>query len=329
MKTLLIHFLFAVCCTMQALGQHISAVVTERVTFKSGSNTLVGILYKPADAKPNAKLSAVVVTGSWTTVKEQMPAVYAARLAEQGFLALAFDFTGYGESGGKDRNVESAKQKVQDIKAAATYLLGLKTVQGDKVGALSICASAGYMAIAAAEDSRIKSYVGVAPWLHNAEIVKAIYGGEEGVKTRVAQAQAARKQYQQNGMVEYIPAMSTTNPKAAMYGEFFGSFPWDYYTNENRGRVPQWPNQFAVMAWEEWLTFDPIAIAPRVMQPVLLVGGPTIATPQGADQFYEKLPNAKKQKLWIEGPVQLDFYDQAKYVWQATEAAAKWFKETM
>ncbi|GAB3894842.1 hypothetical protein GCM10029964_073870 [Kibdelosporangium lantanae] len=43
---------------------------------------------------------AVVVTGSWLTVKEQMPDLYAARLAARGFLAVTFDFAGFGASGG-------------------------------------------------------------------------------------------------------------------------------------------------------------------------------------------------------------------------------------
>jgi uncharacterized protein len=329
MKTLFLSLTLLFLTTMQAQSQHISAIVTERVSFKSGDNALVGVLYKPADLPANGKLSAIIVMGSWTTVKEQMASLYAQRLAERGFLALAFDFTGYGESAGKDRNVESAKLKVQDIKAATTYLLSRSDVDGGKVAGLGVCASAGYLAVAAAEDARIKSYVGVAPWLHNAEIVKALYGGEEAVAKRIVDSKAAQKVYVESKKVQYIPGISTTDPSAAMYGDFFGSAPWDYYTNTSRGRVPQWPDQFAVMAWEEWLTFDPIAIAPKVKQPVLLIGGPSIATPQGAEQFFAQLPNATKEKLWIEGPNQLDFYDQAQYVTQAVEGAAKWFSKTL
>jgi hypothetical protein len=46
------------------------------------------------------------VTGSWLTVKEQMPHTYASRLAALGCTAFTFDFTGFGQSGGAARQLE-------------------------------------------------------------------------------------------------------------------------------------------------------------------------------------------------------------------------------
>ena len=43
---------------------------------------------------------AVIVVGSWLTVKEQMATTYARKLAEAGYTALTFDFAGFGESHG-------------------------------------------------------------------------------------------------------------------------------------------------------------------------------------------------------------------------------------
>ena len=62
------------------------------VRFDSHGSLLQGILYLPeAAATP---LPAVVVTGAWTTVKEQMAGTYARELAVRGHAAPAFDFTG-------------------------------------------------------------------------------------------------------------------------------------------------------------------------------------------------------------------------------------------
>ncbi len=55
-------------------------------------------------------------------------------------------------------------------------------VDSNKIGALGVCASAGYLANATARDQRIKSFVTVAAWLHEPETVKLIYGGKEGVR---------------------------------------------------------------------------------------------------------------------------------------------------
>ena len=89
------------------------AVETVRVTFESQGETLVGTLYLPEDRRAGEPLNAVVVTGAWTTVKEQMPATYAAALAARGYAALTFDFRGWGESAGSPRQLEdpSARSK--------------------------------------------------------------------------------------------------------------------------------------------------------------------------------------------------------------------------
>lgn len=62
-----------------------------RVTFQSEGETLVGNLYLPANYKQGDKLPTVIVTGAWMTIKEQMPATYAKKLAEQRFAAFAFE----------------------------------------------------------------------------------------------------------------------------------------------------------------------------------------------------------------------------------------------
>jgi hypothetical protein len=52
---------------------------------------LVGDLFTPEDFDENGGYAAVIVEGSFTSAKEQMPGTYAAKFAQQGFVALAFD----------------------------------------------------------------------------------------------------------------------------------------------------------------------------------------------------------------------------------------------
>ncbi|MGL4622837.1 alpha/beta hydrolase [Chroococcidiopsis sp.] len=134
-----------------------------RVTFQSEGEKLVGNLYLPANYKAGDKLPTVVVAGSWTTVKEQMAGLYARKLSEQGYAALAFDFRFYGESGGEPRNFESPSAKVTDIKNAVAFLQTIDPVDRDRIVGLGICASAGYMAVATAEDPQIKAFAAVDP----------------------------------------------------------------------------------------------------------------------------------------------------------------------
>ena len=187
-------------------------VTTERVRFRAGASTFVGDLHRPADSSAGP---AVVVTGSWTTVKEQMADRYARLLAAQGFAALSFDFTGFGESGGDPRDVESPALKARDIGDAVTFLAEHPAVDPARIGALAICASAGYTALNAVGDDRVRCLALIASWLHDADLVREMYGGENGVAERV-NAGHARSRYDQTGIVDYVPAQSATDPKAAM-----------------------------------------------------------------------------------------------------------------
>ena len=169
-----------------------------KVNFTSEGVKMVGDLYLPANYKSGTKLPVVIVTGSWTSVKEQMAGLYAKKIAEQGFAALAFDFRYWGESGGEPRQYESPNAKIQDIKNAVTYLQSLPIVDSNRIGGLAVCASAGYMAHAVAEDSRIKSFATVAAWLQEPESVRTVYGGEEAVRKKIETGLAAQKKIRKN-----------------------------------------------------------------------------------------------------------------------------------
>ena len=79
--------------TQVSFGMGLSPNI-EKVAFTSQGSTIKGNLYLPEASAKDKKYAAVVVTGAWTTVKEQMPATYAKALSEKGYAALTFDFRG-------------------------------------------------------------------------------------------------------------------------------------------------------------------------------------------------------------------------------------------
>ncbi|GAA3845215.1 alpha/beta hydrolase [Saccharothrix violaceirubra] len=289
-----------------------------KTTFDSAGVELIGNLYRPEGVE---SAPGVVVAGTWTSVKELMADRYAQQLAERGFTALSFDFTGYGESGGEPRDVESPALKVRDIHNAVTFLASHSWVDSERVGALGICAAAMYMSANAVDDRRVRSLALVAPWLHDRAIVEASYGGADGVAAKIAAAHRARAHYDETGEVEYVPVVSGTDVSAAM------PFEIDFYLNPERGGIPAWPNRYAVQAWEEWLTYDAVALAPDIAQPTLIVHSEDAAIPEGTQRFYAGLPG-RKDILWTQG-TQFDFYDQAPQVNLAADTVAAHFRRTL
>ncbi|WP_449064610.1 alpha/beta hydrolase [Planomonospora algeriensis] len=289
-----------------------------KITFGGGGATLTGNLFLPDGVE---RAPGVVVAGTWTSVKELMADRYAQRLAERGYAALSFDFTGFGESEGEPRDVEDPARKVCDIHHAIGFLAAHPKVDGDRLGALGICAAAMYMADNAARDPRVKSLALVAPWLHDAAICESAYGGAEAVAEKIKTGREARSRYDETGEIDYVPVVSATDPHAAM------PYDIDFYLNPARGGIPAWPNRFAVMAWPDWLTYDSIALAPRITQPTLLVHSEDAAIPDGARRFHAGLAGPG-DILWTQG-TQFDFYDTEPQVMVSVDTVAAHFGRTL
>lgn len=304
-----------------SLTNDAEAAQVKEVNFDSNNQNLVGNLYLPDDYQEGDKLPGVVVTGAWTTVKEQMPATYAEELADRGYAVLAFDFRNWGESGGKERQLENPTNKTQDIIAAANYLTKRPEVNPSSIAGLGICASAGYMADAAVQSDDIKAIALVAPWLHDQKIVNQVYGGEESVQNLIAISQEAQTKYETTGELSLIPAASMTDENAVMYQA-------PYYTEADRGAIPEYINEFNLASWEGWLTYDAIAIADELDKPVKIVHSEVAAIPQGAKEFYGRL-SGEKEELWLDDVTQFDFYDNPEVVTIASDAIVKYFEEIL
>ncbi|NBC58093.1 MAG: alpha/beta fold hydrolase [Bacteroidetes bacterium] len=304
-------------------------VQRKEVNFNSEGAKLRGNLYLPPNYDESKKYPAIVVSGSWTTVKEQMAGLYAKKLAQEGFVTLAFDFRNFGESEGEPRFYESPELKKVDIKKAISFLEKHSNVNRDKIGAFGVCAGAMYTLMAASEDDRIKSVVTAASWLHDAEAVKLFYGGEEGVNEKLAAAREAKKNYAENGVVDYIPSISTEDSTAAMYGSY------DYYLNPERGAIEEWSNdKFAVMSWEDWLTANPMPTAKNIQQPTLMIHSDGAVLPQYTKQYFENIATDNKKLHWMETVLespyhQFSYYDQDKEVNESVNEASKWFRAKM
>ena len=137
-----------------------SAKVDHRkVTFRNRYGiTLAADLYMPKNAV-GRKLAALAVGGPFGAVKEQSSGLYAQTMAERGYVALAFDASFTGESGGEPRNVASPDINTEDFMAAVDFLGLHPLVDRERIGVIGICGWGGMALNAVAADKRVKAVV--------------------------------------------------------------------------------------------------------------------------------------------------------------------------
>ena len=134
------------------------AVVHSKVTFVNHFGiTLAADMYVPKNA--NRKLPAIAVSGPFGACKEQSSGLYAQEMAKRGFLAIAFDPSFTGESGGYPRAMHSPDIDVEDFQAAVDFLCVQKNVDPERIGIIGICGWGGMALQTACVDTRIKATV--------------------------------------------------------------------------------------------------------------------------------------------------------------------------
>ncbi|MBV7531362.1 alpha/beta hydrolase [Chitinophaga sp. sic0106] len=290
---------------------------TKSVTFLSNNIPLAANLYLPA-GKP---IAALVVGHPGTGVKEQAAGLYAQLLAEKGFITLAFDAAYQGESGGLPRGLEDPAQRIEDIKAAVTYL---QSIQDKPVGVLGICASGGYGVAAAATDHRIKAIATVSA----ADIGRQFRNGGDGkqgmeVIQGMLDMAAADRSAKEPGSFPLFPAEEQA--KAMGLHVYEG---WKYYCTD-QGQHPrsakffQWKSVELIAGFDAFRFAD--LIAPR---PLLMITGSEAVTTWMTEAAIATA-KAPKEHAIIDGPTHVELYYKQPYVNQAVDKLHAFFTENL
>ncbi len=164
-----------------------------KVTFETQYGlTLAADLYTPKDAQ--GKLPAIAVSGPFGAVKEQSSGLYAMKMAERGFVALAFDPSYTGESSGEPRRTASPDINTEDFMAAVDFLSKLENVDPERIGIIGICGWGGIALNAAAADTRIKATVASTMYDMTRISGNGYYDSEDKEESRQAAREAMGKQ---------------------------------------------------------------------------------------------------------------------------------------
>lgn len=317
-----------------ALTQNVpDEVNVHAISYPLRDITVAANVYVPAgyDETASKAYPAVVVAHPNGGVKEQVAGLYAQKLAQAGYIALAFDASYQGESSGMPRNTDVPANRIEDIRRAADILSSYPGVDPERLGVFGICGGGGYTAAAAQTDKRFKAVATLS--LFNSGIVRRDgfrASQTDTIGERLKQAAQARQQEADGGEVLYTPNMcEQLTPEQA------DELPYPLYRDGYYyyGKTHAHPGSsfaYTVSSLIELAAFDAASGAELISVPLLMMAGKEADTFYMTVDVFSKATGAPKKELFeIEGAQHIETYWKPEYVEQASARLVSFFDENL
>ncbi len=271
--------------------------------------TLAADMYIPRGF--NEPMPAVAVSGPFGAVKEQSSGLYAQQLAERGILAIAFDPSFTGESGGQPRRVASPDINTEDFSAAVDFLSCQPEVDPERIGILGICGWGGIAIQAAINDPRIKATVASTMYDMTRVSANGYFDADNSAEKRNASRAA-------------LAAQRTADYRAGNYNRAGGvvdplpddapQFVKDYYAyyKTPRGYHPRSGN--STDGWNTtsvlpFINFKFFEYAGELDRAVMLVHGENAHSRYFSEDTFRLLHGDNKELLIVADATHCDLYD--------------------
>ncbi len=277
---------------------------------------LTGDLYLPKGFDSSKKYAVIAVCGPFGAVKEQVSGLYAQEMAKAGYVALAFDPSFTGESGGNVRYVADPSINTEDFSAAVDYLSVQDYADPERVGIIGVCGWGGIALNAAAIDTRIKATVSSTMYNLSRVSAKGYFDSADNEEARYQMKKTLNDQRTKdykNGT--YARAGGVVDPLP----EDAPQFVKDYYAYY---KTPRGYHKRSLNSNEGWTVTSSLALInmpmlqfiSEIRTPVLLVHGENAHSRYMSETAYKEMKGDNKELVIVPGASHCDLYDNMEKI---------------
>ena len=297
------------------------------VSYEVGGLRVSANVYTPKGYTKDGSYAAIVVSHPNGGVKEQVSGLFAQKLAEAGYVAIACDARYQGQSAGQARGNDIPANRIEDIRGMIDFISQYPGVDKQRIGAFGICGGGGYTVAAAQSDHRIKA-VAALSMFNTGRVRRNGYGDSQlsTVQQRLMQAAEARQHQAETGVVVYPPkqAIPTEEQLAAMpfdlYREGIFYYGTSKYRHENDGASAPVACMLDLMMWDATDRME------LITQPLLLMAGEKADSKYMTDEAMEKATGTNRKELFvIPGATHIKTYYVEEYVEQERRKLVEFF----
>jgi len=301
------------------------SIQATKVTFPNQLTNMVGNLFALSNMEKTKRYPALVVVHPFGGVKEQTAGIYARKMAEKGYVTLAFDASHQDESGGYPRDTENPAERLEDIRCAVDHLTTLPMVDENRIGLIGVCAGGSYALGVAPTELRAKAIASVSLWdlgvtaregwpapTYDRTNVLVEIGKQ---RTSEARGQTIRRD------ASFLKEMPKNVPQIIEES-------YDYYRTP-RAQHPNSRSVFVFTDFARLMDFNYYSQIGRVApRPLLFIVGTEAATLFMSKAGYEK---AKEPKEWFEipGATHHQLYDDEAAVGKAVAKLEEFFGRSL
>lgn len=276
---------------------------TRTITYYSDGDVVVADLHLPDDFDEDRKYPAILQCQGFTGIRRMIQPVFAEYFVGAGFIALAIDYRGWGDSGG-ERGRLAPLEQVEDCRNGFSWLEAQPFVDGERMAQFGASFGALITPYTMALDERVKAGVATGGVAHGLEAITNRRSPEQMAEWLEKMAEARRRRALTNEVDRGMNVMDIfIDPESRSWEPEF----WE--------ATPAWHNWFGFDSLQRCVDFRPIDVAHRIAAPIayFLAERDIVANTDSFRELYEATRDPKS----------LFAYDCGHYEWYDGEYLEK------